>query len=62
MKCGRSRGEQWVGRGKAGALDKGAEATLCVLDAYLRVRIVPLVRLWAVVEFNQGSGMMRFVF
>ena len=52
-----------MGRGKAGALDKGAEATLCVLGAYLRVRIVPLVRLWAVVEeFNQGSGMMRFVF
>ena len=39
-----------MGRGKAGALDKGAEATLCVLGAYLRVRIVPLVRLWAVVE------------
>lgn len=40
-----------------------AEATLSVLGASVTVRIVPLVRLWAVVEdFNRGSGMMRFVF
>lgn len=36
---------------------------LSVLGASVAVRIIPLVRLWAVVEdFNQGSGMMRFVF
>ena len=40
-----------------------AEATLSVLGASVAVRIIPLVTLWAVVEdFNQGSGMMRFVF
>lgn len=40
-----------------------AEATLSVLGVSVTVRTVPLVRLWAVVEdFNQGSGMMRFVF
>ena len=50
-----------MGRGEPGALDRWPEATLCVLGAFLTIRTVPLVRLWAVVEdFNQGSGMMRF--
>ena len=51
-----------MGRGKAGALDRWLKPR-CLLGASVAVRIIPLVTLWAVVEdFNQGSGMMRFVF
>ena len=59
---GAERGGGW-GEGKQGLWIGGWSHVLSVLGASVAVRIIPLVRLWAVVEdFNQGSGMMRFVF